>query len=340
KDQQIALTLRSPDVEIQAQIFDPEGRPIVGFSTFPGKEVRLPPQMQGTTDPTYLDLPVDGTYILVVSAPQPGATGSYSVNLSGVGGPGCAYTIAQPAFLKAPAAGAVGTIKLTATSGCAWNAMAGESWVTFPEGNTGNGSRDIKFSIAPNTGGERRDVIRVGGRYFSILQEASCGFFQVSPSDVGYVPAAGNTSRTISVVTGPGCPWNVVVNDDWLGYSGKEMLSDGYGYARFNIRTNEGPFRTAKVVVAGKTIEFRQGAGNLTAVSSASYAGTIAPGSIATVFGQELASRTETAQTLPLPKLLGGAQVNVIVIGYGGFGAPLFFVSPGQINFQVPENLP
>src|SRR5262249_34897203 len=142
------------------------------------------------------------------------------------------------------------------------------------------------------------------------------------------------------VVTGPGCPWNVVVNDDWLGYSGKEMLSDGYGYARFNIRTNEGPFRTAKVVVAGKTIEFRQGAGNLTAVSSASYAGTIAPGSIATVFGQELASRTETAQTLPLPKLLGGAQVNVIVIGYGGFGAPLFFVSPGQINFQVPENLP
>src|SRR5262249_42918284 len=142
------------------------------------------------------------------------------------------------------------------------------------------------------------------------------------------------------VVTGPGCPWNVVVNDDWLGYSGKEMLSDGYGYARFNIRTNEGPFRTAKVVVAGKTIEFRQGAGNLTAGSAASYVGTIAPGSIATVFGQELASRTETAQTLPLPKLLGGAQVNVIVIGYGGFGAPLFFVSPGQINFQVPENLP
>jgi uncharacterized protein (TIGR03437 family) len=341
KNQQIAFILRSPDVEIQAQIFDPQGGAISGFSTFPGKELRLPSLIQGSTDPTYLDLPFDGTYTLVVSAPQPGASGTYSVNLTGIGGAGCSYLIGQPNYLNLPAAGGASVIKLTATGGCEWNATASESWISFPEGGAGSGSRDIKFNIAANNGAARNGFMRVAGRYFSVLQEASCSFVSVNAPDVVYVSAAGNErSKAFNVTTGPGCAWDVSPGADWAGYSGKEVFSDGFGYARFEIRLNEGPFRTTKAVVAGKTIEFRQAAGNVPAVSSASYGGTIAPGSIATIFGQELARGTEVAQSLPLPKTLAGARVSMIVIGQGGFDAPLFFVSPAQINFQVPENLP
>lgn len=50
--------------------------------------------------------------------------------------------------------------------------------------------------------------------------------------------------------------------------------------------------------------------------------------------GTNLAARTETAQALPLPLTLAGTSVTV-----NGISAPLFFVSPNQINFAVPPGI-
>jgi uncharacterized protein (TIGR03437 family) len=61
----------------------------------------------------------------------------------------------------------------------------------------------------------------------------------------------------------------------------------------------------------------------------------VAPGSIATAVGTGLATSTQSASTLPLPTSLGGTTVTV-----NGTAAPLFFVSPTQINFQVPRETP
>jgi uncharacterized protein (TIGR03437 family) len=66
-------------------------------------------------------------------------------------------------------------------------------------------------------------------------------------------------------------------------------------------------------------------------VNAASYESTVAPGSIAALFGAGLSTQTAIATTLPLPKTLGGVTVKI-----GGSDAPLFFVSPNQINLQVP----
>lgn len=60
----------------------------------------------------------------------------------------------------------------------------------------------------------------------------------------------------------------------------------------------------------------------------------IAPQSIASIFGQNLAAGTSVA-TFPLPMSLGGTSVTV-----GGVPAPLSFVSSNQLNIQVPRNLP
>lgn len=69
-------------------------------------------------------------------------------------------------------------------------------------------------------------------------------------------------------------------------------------------------------------------------VNAASYAPPVAPGSIATIFGRELAPAAVSALVLPLPASLGGVTVQL-----NGFQAPLFYVSPTQINFQVPSDL-
>lgn len=73
----------------------------------------------------------------------------------------------------------------------------------------------------------------------------------------------------------------------------------------------------------------------LAVVSAASYRGeTLAPDSIVAAFGTNLAVKTETAQTLPLPLELSGTSVTV-----NGVPAPLFFVSPNQINFAMPPGI-
>ena len=64
----------------------------------------------------------------------------------------------------------------------------------------------------------------------------------------------------------------------------------------------------------------------------------VAPGSIVSIFGEDLSLRTRAATGRldrgRLPLELGGVQVRV-----GGQLAPLFFVSPGQINLQIPASL-
>ncbi len=68
------------------------------------------------------------------------------------------------------------------------------------------------------------------------------------------------------------------------------------------------------------------GAGN-----GASFRSVFAPGMLASVFGTTLAPDTEAALYLPLPLSLAGVSATV-----NGITAPLYYVSPGQINLQIP----
>jgi len=66
-------------------------------------------------------------------------------------------------------------------------------------------------------------------------------------------------------------------------------------------------------------------------VEAAGYSARFTAGSILSLFGVNLAGTTSGASTLPLPTSLAGTSVLV-----NGQAAPLFFVSPTQINFQLP----
>jgi uncharacterized protein (TIGR03437 family) len=60
----------------------------------------------------------------------------------------------------------------------------------------------------------------------------------------------------------------------------------------------------------------------------------IAPGGIVSIFGTNLADFTEQASALPLPMEMGGVKA-----WFNGIQAPLYYVSPTQINAQVPFEL-
>jgi uncharacterized protein (TIGR03437 family) len=64
---------------------------------------------------------------------------------------------------------------------------------------------------------------------------------------------------------------------------------------------------------------------------STTITNAVAPGSFVSIYGEDLAIQTAQAASATLPTTLGGVTVLV-----NGVAAPLFFVSPGQINFQLP----
>lgn len=66
-------------------------------------------------------------------------------------------------------------------------------------------------------------------------------------------------------------------------------------------------------------------------VNAASFKSPVSPGALATVFGTSFASQNIGSFSLPLPASLGGVTVNV-----NGKAAPVLYVTPNQINFQVP----
>lgn len=62
--------------------------------------------------------------------------------------------------------------------------------------------------------------------------------------------------------------------------------------------------------------------------------GALAPGTIVQIYGSGLAAGNASATDIPLPTSLNGTSVAI-----GGMPAPLYFVSPGQINAQIPFGL-
>lgn len=76
---------------------------------------------------------------------------------------------------------------------------------------------------------------------------------------------------------------------------------------------------------------------NATSVSAASYSpDAVATEGIASAFGENFAAKTDGAQSLPLPTELGEVKVYVTDANMVERPAPLFFVSPTQINYLIP----
>ncbi len=96
---------------------------------------------------------------------------------------------------------------------------------------------------------------------------------------------------------------------------------------------------TLRAPLGGVTIQPIQGVAGgpmVAAVSAASYNGELAAESIVAAFGENLAAGITLATSLPLPTTLGGVTVKIKDSAGMERNAPLFFVSPSQINYQVP----
>jgi len=73
--------------------------------------------------------------------------------------------------------------------------------------------------------------------------------------------------------------------------------------------------------------------------SPAAPVSVVASGSLGSIYGSNLAQATQQAVSLPLPSSLGGVSIQVKDAAGNSGAASLLYVSPGQINFQMPPGM-
>jgi uncharacterized protein (TIGR03437 family) len=78
-------------------------------------------------------------------------------------------------------------------------------------------------------------------------------------------------------------------------------------------------------------------AGALAVVSAADGVSSVAPGSIVSLYGASLSVSTLAATSIPLSTTQAGVQVTFIDSTGASMLAPIYLVSPGQINAVVPQ---
>jgi uncharacterized protein (TIGR03437 family) len=115
------------------------------------------------------------------------------------------------------------------------------------------------------------------------------------------------------------------------GYRFSSWSGDLSGSSRSASLTMNVPHSVVAEVTAAPSISRGGSTSSSTRMSPQT---AVAAGSVASVFGDSLAAGTASGPASPLARSLAGVSVHI-----GTRLLPLFFVSPAQINFQVPADL-
>jgi uncharacterized protein (TIGR03437 family) len=104
------------------------------------------------------------------------------------------------------------------------------------------------------------------------------------------------------------------------------------------MRTSKSPWAAAMLLAAPSALSGQTGPQVL---SAASGTATVSAGEIVSIYGSNFATGATSATMVPLPISLGGVSaqftvVNILNQPFFSGAMPLFYVSPTQINAQVP----
>ncbi len=83
----------------------------------------------------------------------------------------CGYSI-SPQFANYQVGGGSGTISVTTSAGCGWQAVSNQSWIVITSTGVGVGNGTINYTVSANTtGATRTGALLVGGRSLNIKQK-------------------------------------------------------------------------------------------------------------------------------------------------------------------------
>jgi hypothetical protein len=197
----------------------------------------------------------DRRYVHYLTGTTPNAFGpANGIRLSQSNG--CAYEISSNSA-NYTGGGGPGSFNLTSSNTeCPFTASSSASWVTINSAASGTGHSSINYTVQPNTGPARTATITVGGKTFTVTQDANCIYSLIASSTT---VSANNTSSLIDVIAATGCNWTAVSNSSWISIS-SGISGSGSGIVSFSVQPNTGLERIGTITVAGKTFTVTQSA--------------------------------------------------------------------------------
>jgi len=239
------------------------------------------------------------------------------------------------------ATGGPGSVAVTAQGGCTWTATSNAGFITITSGGSGAGNGTVNFSVAANTSqNARTGTLTIGAQTFSITQSGE----NPLPTLSGLNPASasGGGSAFTLTVTGAGFAGGATAR-----WNGANRTTNFVSNTQLSAQIPASDLMTlgpATITVfnpapgggASNALSFNVTA-SVSSISAASFSGAeLAADSIVAAFGSELATQTLAAPVLPLPTTLAGTTVRVRDSAGAELLAPLFFVSPSQVNYLMP----
>jgi uncharacterized protein (TIGR03437 family) len=226
-------------------------------------------------------------------------------------------------------------------------------WQAQPKLTASDGVAEDEFGIAVAVSG---GTLAVGAHLDAIgtkLNQGSahvfvsprCPTFTITPSSLpnGKVGVAYVQRFTDSLTNGDGPYWlslssgvlpsGLTLDSSTGDLTGTPTTAGTYRFtitATHNVSLCTGSRDYALTITGSNTTP------TVALVSAASYQPGAAPESIAAAFGVNMSQQTQAAASVPLPTTLAGVSVRIRDSQGVERNAPLFFVSPGQINLQIP----
>jgi uncharacterized protein (TIGR03437 family) len=240
-------------------------------------------------------------------------------------------------------AAAIGQFSVTAPGGCAWTATASDTWIHVTRGS-GIGTGAIWFSVdANNTASTRTGAISVNGQTFTIVEPPSSCTYQLSNPVLS--PSGG--TATITVTAPAGCPWDVKLQNGDTATVTSATTGTGNGTVTISIPPNAGATPNGYgVLIGGQTTYIEEVFSGQAVVSGAISAGafgafsTAAPGSWVEIYGSNLASTTRSWTGTDFDGNTAPTRIDGVSVYVGDYySAYVAYVSPGQVNVQLPSNI-
>jgi uncharacterized protein (TIGR03437 family) len=323
--QSVIISATSPEVDTYLYLLDANGSVIAQNDGTAAANSRIP------GDNSFLVVPASGTFIIEVTSFSSGELGEYALNLTTPSG-NCTYGL-NPTSQAFPAVGGMGTLSINTQAGCAWGAMSNNGWLSIAAA-VSSGPGMLNYTVAANAGVARTGTLTVAGVTFTVTQAGTNGtgcptIALVNPGNGAPGGAITITGTNFTGVTAVKFANNVAAQFTVVGDTQiMATVPNGAVTGPLTINKPTCPDTQTASFTVNRLV---------TSVSAANYGGTtLASESIVAAFGENLATVEQGAIDVPLPTSMAGTTVRIRdAVGVERL-APLFYISPGQINYQLP----
>ncbi|MGE0101487.1 MAG: putative Ig domain-containing protein [Blastocatellales bacterium] len=137
----------------------------------------------------------------------------------------CNYSISI-AMQSFSANGGSGSVNVTAGSGCTWSAASNVPWMSITSGSSGSANGSVDFTVAANSGFERKGTLTIAGNTFTVTQS---GLAMLAVDDGSFENAVGLSGGGTLTALNRLTPSSYPATIDAVGIYFKSLMSVSKG---------------------------------------------------------------------------------------------------------------